>query len=227
MDILRQYTSSMVLVLSVPEQAGLSPETLRAALLAEFAGAETAVSGNYDQHTAQRAELFVSAWADEFLACTPWPGRQAWLQRPLQEKRGRGRSAGLHFFEELDLLQPRSEADRGLARVALRCLALGYAGKYHADPLSLLALRKGLAAKFAQNPKGEAFPPRLEQETLTQAKRVWLSLFCVALCTAALWFVVENSLLSRLAPAEYPSRQTMMQGREPGTAHGPGARKEP
>ncbi len=114
---------------------------------------------NHAPATVETARRMVEAWMDEAALSVPWEGRTDWLRAPLQRRWGEGRRAGNWFFEAADRLAPGSPADGELAGVALRCLGLGFRGRFYNDAPALIRHHESLAARFGYAATPPAFPP--------------------------------------------------------------------
>lgn len=126
------------------------------ALLAE---AVSLARRKYDAATVETAQRMVEAWMDEMALAAPWKGRMDWLCAPLQQRWGEGRRAGDWFFQVTEHLSPDILSDVALAGIALRCLGLGFQGRFHDDLSALAVHHRLLAVRFRRVVVGQAFPP--------------------------------------------------------------------
>ena len=81
----------------------------------------------------QRAIYAGVAFVDERMLAFDWPGRQGWLQRPLESEISGSRSAGQQIFRHIEELKVGALGDRSLAVLYLSMLNLGFAGMYAVD----------------------------------------------------------------------------------------------
>lgn len=95
---------------------------------------------------AQQATYAAAAFADERLLSFPWPGRPAWLDRPLELRLFESRSGGEQVFRHIDQLSGQGVGDRILAVLYLSILNLGFSGRYDpiVDTAELSVYRLGL-----------------------------------------------------------------------------------
>ena len=81
----------------------------------------------------QRAIYAGVAFVDERMLAFDWPGRQEWLQRPLESEISGSRSAGQQIFKHIEELKVGALGDRCLAVLYLSMLNLGFAGMHVVD----------------------------------------------------------------------------------------------
>ncbi|HUU46318.1 MAG TPA: type IVB secretion system protein IcmH/DotU [Acidobacteriota bacterium] len=92
------------------------------------------------------ARFALTAFIDEAINRSDWPGRAAWSNRPLSLEYFNTNRAGDEFFDRLEALRARPEAHGDLLEVYHTCLALGFEGKYAlADPRRLQELIEATA----------------------------------------------------------------------------------
>lgn len=75
------------------------------------------------------AKYAICAFLDEQVLASPWPGRNFWLNRPLQLVYFNENTAGEGFFTRLDALR-RNPARANVTAIYYACLQLGFQGKY-------------------------------------------------------------------------------------------------
>ncbi|MEM9692056.1 MAG: DotU family type IV/VI secretion system protein [Myxococcota bacterium] len=71
----------------------------------------------------------LSAFADEVIFDSSWPGRTQWLNNPLQLQFFNTNNAGEEFFGRLDMLHAQQGRDH-VTQVFFLCLSLGFQGKF-------------------------------------------------------------------------------------------------
>ena len=111
------------------------------------------------------AKYALSAFADEIIYHSNWPGKTQWLQNPLQLQFFQTNTAGDGFFTNLDNLY----GQRGRAHVAqiyFLCLALGFQGKYRLrQQEGLVPVVEGLGNFVALSEGGgEVLAPNAERK---------------------------------------------------------------
>ncbi|HEX9749791.1 MAG TPA: type IVB secretion system protein IcmH/DotU [candidate division Zixibacteria bacterium] len=87
------------------------------------------------------ARFALTAFIDETINRSDWPGKSTWANRPLSLEHFNTNRAGEEFFERLAAIRQRPEAQTDLLEVYHCCLALGFEGRYAlADPTHLQQL---------------------------------------------------------------------------------------
>ena len=81
------------------------------------------------EEDARDARYAITAFADEQIFRSAWPGRQEWMSQPLQLLYFNENTAGEGFFQRLAALQQRPDRAHVL-EVYYLCLALGFQGQY-------------------------------------------------------------------------------------------------
>ena len=76
---------------------------------------------------AEQARFALVAWADEMVLRTDWPGREQWIQDPLQLQLFHTNRGGDEFFERLARLRAEETDAR---EVFFLCLVFGFEGEY-------------------------------------------------------------------------------------------------
>ncbi len=75
------------------------------------------------------AKYAVCAYIDEQVLASPWPGRNFWVNRPLQLLYFNENTAGEGFFTRLEALR-RNPARANVLAIYYACIQLGFVGKY-------------------------------------------------------------------------------------------------
>lgn len=109
------------------------------------------------------AKYAICAFLDEQVLASPWPGRNYWMNRPLQLLYFNENTAGEGFFTRLESLR-RNPQRANVTAVYYACIQLGFVGKYAinrgaglaqlAEQLSL-ELGKDLPPADVLSPHGE------------------------------------------------------------------------
>jgi type IV/VI secretion system ImpK/VasF family protein len=139
----------------------------------------------------------VTIWLDELLIQFPWPGRKAWLRKPLQSEWGEGRSGGVWFFQEIEGLDPTRLDDRELAALALRCVSLGLSGRHGRDLERLDQVRCELQERFGFEDDIPIFPPLLPsggRKKTGLGASGWKFLVALAAILSIVWWAGDFSL---------------------------------
>ncbi|MCD8140458.1 MAG: DotU family type IV/VI secretion system protein [Planctomycetaceae bacterium] len=131
---------------------------------------ETAASF-YETRTLMVARRLVTAWVDERLGSDAWPGRDAWLARPLHSEWHEGRRSGEWFFATAGGLTPGKRDHDELARLALRCLSLGLEGPHFDKPDDLVRIRRDMALRFECAAPASPFPPPVQSADAPPPRR--------------------------------------------------------
>lgn len=145
----------------VEEEKASAVRKQRAVLLKKLTEAERRLMARWGPEAAETARRMVTVWLDEILVLAAWPGRELWLRKPLQSDWNEGRSGGLWFFQQIDILNPARRDDRELAALALRCLSLGLGGCHGREPEKLDQVRRQIQDRFALKDDSPIFPPAL------------------------------------------------------------------
>jgi type VI secretion system protein ImpK len=134
---------SVILALGGGQDLG-AVQSVRARLSSTLGSIEAAGPGDgYTAEDLRTARYALTAFADETIARTSWPGRAEWMQNPLSLTEFNDNNAGDGFFAQLATIRRQAEAKPELLEVYYTCLALGFEGKYAlADPRERLALIK-------------------------------------------------------------------------------------
>ncbi len=145
-----------------PDASERPVDAARRACLESLDRAVEMASSFYETRTLILARRLVTAWMDERLGSDPWPGRDAWLARPLQSEWNEGRRSGEWFFTTIGGLTLGKQDHDELARLALRCMSLGLEGPHFDNPDELLRLRREMALRFDLAACSSPFPPPFE-----------------------------------------------------------------
>lgn len=100
--------------------------------LIELQTMESRREGNrFEMESIADARYLKAALADEILLNTQWIGRDSWTSHLLEAALFRTNVAGDRIFEKIEeVLSHREPSRRGIARLYLFALALGFQGKY-------------------------------------------------------------------------------------------------
>ena len=99
-------------------------QTLEARRLGGKAGVDTEV----------HARFLKAALADEVMLNLDWAGRKAWRHELIETTLFRSSLAGDKVFDEIDqLLSAREPSQRGIARLCLYALSLGFQGRFRGE----------------------------------------------------------------------------------------------
>ncbi|MFU1913011.1 DotU family type IV/VI secretion system protein [Bordetella avium] len=91
-------------------------------------------SSRFDIENMADSRYLKAAVADELLLHTPWPGQACWGDYLLESALYRSNVAGDRIFELIEkILRDQEPAQRGLARLLLYALALGYEGRFRGE----------------------------------------------------------------------------------------------
>jgi type VI secretion system protein ImpK len=142
----------------------------------------------------------LAAFIDEQLFRTEWPGRQLWLNRPLQLEYFNENTAGEGFYDRLENLR-RNPARVNVLQIYYLCMELGFQGKYAvhgpdgqraiADQVRNEILR-GVPLSEVVSPHAE---PRDQARGLTTRERPFIAIALGILALAVLVFVVFKIVL--------------------------------
>lgn len=95
------------------------------------------------------ARYALAAYIDEAVLSSDWPGRTAWMGRPLQLELFGDHLAGEGFFERLTYLRQGGENNSDLLELFYVCLQLGFEGAYKIKGLEqLMALQVDLRSQI-------------------------------------------------------------------------------
>jgi len=122
---------ALVLAVQLPAAASLPPATeLQQRLMTLLDGivAKGRKSGVPDVELAE-ARYALTAFMDEQILKSNWPGRAEWMNQPLQLQLYREYTAGENFFKRMTALMQRGTPSVAL-EVYYMCLTLGFRGAY-------------------------------------------------------------------------------------------------
>jgi len=93
---------------------------------------QEAMGNGYSTEDVEDAEFASVAFLDEVILTSDDPGRQQWAKKPLAVDLYHESAAGESFFDRLDSLKSRRDAQTfaDLLEVFLLCLLLGFEGRY-------------------------------------------------------------------------------------------------
>ncbi len=176
-----------------------NPENLRNRITAMFAemesaGKELGVSGEDLQY----AKYALTAFIDEMILNSSWPGKDGWLTRPLQLDYFGVHMAGEEFFKKLETLRQSADARIQALEIFYTCMQLGYEGKYKIlgiEKLKILMEETGkdiarIRGKEPRDLSGKWERPQGLVQGISQEFPVWVWL---VVC-AAVVFVVFTGL---------------------------------
>jgi type VI secretion system protein ImpK len=104
------------------------------------------------------AKYALAAFVDEAVLSSSWPGRLAWMSKPLQLEMFGDHLAGEGFFDKLNLLRQGGECHVDLLELYYICLQLGFEGIYKIRGLEhLTALQVDLRSQI-ENYRGVVDP---------------------------------------------------------------------
>ena len=121
----------LVLAVQLPAAASLPPATeLQQRLMTLLDGivAKGRTAGIPDVELAE-ARYALTAFMDEQILKSNWPGRAEWMNQPLQMQLYREYTAGENFFKRMTALMQRGTPSVAL-EVYYLCLTLGFRGAY-------------------------------------------------------------------------------------------------
>jgi type VI secretion system protein ImpK len=138
--------------------AGL-PENFRDSLLAGFDMLERrAFELQLPLSDVQDAKYALTAFVDEAVLSSDWPGRKEWMDRPLQIEFFGDHLAGERFFERVAALRQNAEQHLDVLELYYVCLQLGFEGVYRIRGVEqLMALQVDLRSQIETH-RGAAEP---------------------------------------------------------------------
>lgn len=143
-----------LLAVVMPLRAGRDsanlPADLRDRVLAGFDTLErTAFEQQIPSATVEEAKYALTAFVDESVMASEWPGRLEWMTQPLQLELFGEHLAGEGFFKRLGALRQGGEQNVDLLEVYYICLQLGFEGVYRLRGLEqLMALQVDLRSQI-------------------------------------------------------------------------------
>ncbi|OOG23476.1 hypothetical protein B1C78_11115 [Thioalkalivibrio denitrificans] len=138
--------------------AGL-PDSFRDSLLAGFDMLERrAFELQLPLSDVQDAKYALTAFVDEAVLSSDWPGRKAWMDKPLQIEFFGDHLAGERFFERVASLRQNAERHLDVLELYYVCLQLGFEGIYRIRGVEqLMALQVDLRSQIETH-RGAAEP---------------------------------------------------------------------
>lgn len=138
-----EHCFSMVAPLKDDKKAAAVPEDFREHVLDAFVAMEKAA---FEQQIGmvefRDAKYAMAAYIDEVVLGSNWPGRGAWMSRPLQLEFFGNHTAGEGFFTRLANLRQGGEENLYMLELYYYCLQLGFEGIYKIKGLEhLMALQ--------------------------------------------------------------------------------------
>jgi len=142
----------------------------------------------------------LAAFIDEQLFRIDWPGRQTWLNRPLQLQYFNENTAGEGFFDRLENIR-RNPARVNVLQIYYLCMELGFQGKYavhgpdgqrSVSDLVKNEILRGLPLPEAVSPHGES---REQVRGLTSREKPFLAIALGILGVAVLVFILFKVIL--------------------------------
>lgn len=130
-DIYWACSDVLVLAVQLPSASSLPPASeLQQRLIAALDGivAKGRSAGIVDRELAE-ARYALTAFVDEQILKSNWPGRAEWMNQPLQMQLYREYTAGENFFKRMTALMQQGTHSAAL-EVYYLCLALGFRGAY-------------------------------------------------------------------------------------------------
>jgi type VI secretion system protein ImpK len=121
----------LTLAVQLPSATALPPASeLGPRLISALDGivAKGRVAGISDVDLAE-ARYALTAFMDEQILKSNWPGRTEWMNQPLQMQLYREYTAGENFFKRMTALMQKSEPSTAL-EIYYLCLVLGFRGAY-------------------------------------------------------------------------------------------------
>lgn len=167
-----------------------NPENLRNRITAMFAemessGKELGVSSEDLQY----AKYALTAFIDEMILNSSWPGKDGWLTRPLQLDYFGVHMAGEEFFKKLEDLRQSADSRIEALETFYTCMQLGYEGKYKIlgiEKLKVLMEETGkdisrIRGRKSQELSGKWERPQGLVQGISQEFPIWVWLVvCVA-----------------------------------------------
>ncbi len=197
---------------SLPPAAELGPRLI-SALDGIVAKGRTAGVSDVDLAEARYA---LTAFMDEQILKSNWPGRTEWMNQPLQMQLYREYTAGENFFKRMTALMQKSEPSAAL-EIYYLCLVLGFRGAYgvSGDMHGLSGFIEAARQKLLR-----ALPPptriapnalpadRASAQRLSNALVVSLIAGCVLLVGGVLWalsFALDRDISEAMKLMPLPS----------------------
>lgn len=135
------------------------PDSFRESLLTGFDMLERrAFERQLPLSDVQDAKYALTAFVDEAVLSSDWPGRKAWMDKPLQIEFFGDHLAGERFFERVAALRQNAERHLDILELYYVCLQLGFEGIYRIRGVEqLMALQVDLRSQIEAH-RGAAEP---------------------------------------------------------------------
>lgn len=171
------------------------PEDYRSSIVAAFDVFDRMAFEYQIPHSpVQDAKLALAAYIDETVLSSDWPGRMAWMERPLQMELFGEHLAGEKFYSRLAELRQGGESNMELLELFYVCLQLGFEGIYRIRGLEqLMALQVDLRRQIEDYRglrDGALAPDGIPDDSFLGKVRREVPYWVVAAVSAAIVFVV-------------------------------------
>ncbi len=161
------------------------------------------------------AKYALTAFIDELVLSSAWPGRDQWMARPLQLDFFGEHTAGEGFFTRLATLRQGGEDNVDLLELYYYCMQLGFEGTYKIKGLEhLMALQVDLRAQidsYRGPVESVLAPPGLPGYALINKVRRQVPYWVIVVVTiAAVFFsyIGYSVTANNLAEANFTALQT-------------------
>jgi type VI secretion system protein ImpK len=199
--------------LSAPEVGGLRRHALEEMRRFE----QRARGASISTEVVGAARYALCACLDEAVLSTPWGAQSEWAQQTMLVALHREAWGGEKFFEMLDKISDDPERHIDLMELQYLCLALGFAGKYHAMPQGqarLADVQQGLYRKirdFRGTPRSELSLKWKGVEDRRNPLIRYVPWWVVGAAALAILTVTFIIYYARLGSAAEPVHQTLAQ----------------
>ncbi len=175
------------------DRGGAIAENYREQILAAFDELERmAFEKQLTSQIVREAKYAISAYIDEVVLSSDWPGRLDWMSRPLQLEFFGEHLAGEGFFEHLAQLRQGGEKNLDLLELYYVCLQLGFEGVYRMRGLEqLMALQVDLQSQidgYHGVCSTKLSPQGLPRETLFDKARREVPFWVIGVVTTGIVF---------------------------------------
>jgi type VI secretion system protein ImpK len=199
--------------LSAPEVGGLRRHALDEIRRFE----QRARASSITTEVVGAARYALCACLDEAVLSTPWGAQSEWAQQTLLVALHREAWGGEKFFEMLDKISDDPERHIDLMELQYLCIALGFAGKYHAMPQGqsrLAEIQQGLYRKirdFRGTPRPELSIKWKGVEDRRNRLIRYVPWWVVGAAALAILAVTFGVYYARLGSAAAPVHQALSQ----------------